>query len=163
MARTRSLKSVAPVGATRSNGDSGTDVLSAEDFFGGSENLKEVVVTALTKNGKPGRVYLRYLSAQAVLDFLDLPKEATPRERRSALMNLIGQAVTDAKGVPLFDSSFSARLSEIPVGVFNQLADEVMLMAGLTVTVKDKDSETAIGGTEGKDSAATHTTDSPTD
>jgi hypothetical protein len=115
-------------------------VATVDDFF--KPNTNPVALSTISR-----MVHIRQLAANDVMEFTDLPKDATTKERRLALMRLIARAVADENGKSLFSEDDLGRLGEIPVVVFNELSEAVLDAAGIVTTSPTAD--TGVGGAEG--------------
>jgi hypothetical protein len=118
-------------------------LLTAEDIFSGGDDLVSPLrIPELSKNGKPGIVYLKLLSAGDVLDF----SEADEGSRKERLLPLIAKAVVHQDGTPMFSQEQVARLSEIRVDVFNRLSRAVTDKFN-TMMSEEEESAKGKGGT----------------
>lgn len=118
--------------------------------------LRPFEVPELPKNGKPGILYLRPLTAADVLEFTAVwgAADATPAIKAQATMTLISRALCQSNGSPMFPDSDPTAVSRMPISVYRRLADEVVNMAGVGFSDERSD--------EGKGSAGTPNGDSPT-
>lgn len=128
-----------------------TRALTAEDLLSGGENaFKPFEIPELTKNGEPGVVWLKHLSAGAVMDFAT-KSERSDAEKNQAMLEMIAKAIVHEDGSPMFTEEQAARLREMSMAVFNRLVTAVNEVTGVG---KKLDA--------GKDSGETASTVSPT-
>lgn len=121
--------------------------LTAEDILRGGDSLERLELPELTKDGRPGVVFLRQLGAGDVIAFMD-HAEGAPRNR--AILALMAKAVVTEQGEPVFADVDDDALGSMPMGVFNKLAGAVTAMANL-------------GGEEGNELSEVNGDASPTD
>ena len=132
------------------NGEkNGGGVLSAADILRGGDQPYKRIELPIQKNGKPGIIYLRHLTAGEVLDF----QAGDEDQRQEALLELMPAACVDESGKRIFEGFTKEQLRSMPIAVFSAISGAVTEMAGLT-----KPSASA----EGNASAATQDTASRT-
>lgn len=118
-------------------------LLTAEDILsGGDDYLSPLEIPELSKNGKPGVVYLKPLSAGDVLDFAEGDKGT----RTSRIIPLIAKAIVRQDGSPMFNDGEVARLRDIRMDVFTRLSKAVMATFN---SVMDDDEGKALGEATG--------------
>jgi len=106
------------------------NILSATDIFsGGDVPFTPLEIPELTKNGKPGVVFLRSPSAGDVLDFATKSTDPDTAVQHEALIVMITQCVVDQNGKRLFQDE--TRVREIPFSIFTRLMDAVNKLAGI--------------------------------
>lgn len=127
--------------------------LSADDILSGGENAcTPLEVPELTKNGEPGVVWIKSLSAGAVMDFAARADKDKPEaERNQAMLEMIAKAIVNEDGSPMFTEEQAARLREMSMAVFNRFVTAVNGLTG--IGKKDE---------AGKGSSETASTVSPT-
>jgi hypothetical protein len=101
--------------------------LSAEEIISGGRELRVLEVPELPKNGKPGIIHLRHLSAGDVLEFT----EYAGSNEGEAMMLLISKSVVTPDGKPLFMKAQTGRLREISVDAFKRISAAVAEMTGI--------------------------------
>ena len=133
--------------ATKQAGSS--QFLSAADIIRGGTVYEQFEMPELSKNGKPGVVHLRPLSAGDVLEFVEASGEGEGEggQQQAALIVLMSKAVVTPDGDRIFDGDNANDLRAIPIKAFNRLAGAVTKMAGIE-RVDDE------GGDEGEVSEA---------
>lgn len=105
--------------------------LSAEDIFlGGDDPFREVVLPEISKNGRPGVVYMRQLTAREVLRF----SEATDQDVREKMQyELIAKSMVTKDGVRIIADDQAHRLESMPSGAFMRLFNVTMSLMGIEI------------------------------
>ncbi len=101
----------------------GRNLLSAEDVF--APRHEEVIMERWAKNGQPGVVLVRFMSAGEVADFID---QETSKERNLAMVRLIGTLLVDADGKPLLTEDQVAKFRNVDFVGFTDLQAKVVEM-----------------------------------
>lgn len=86
-------------------------------------DLTVVEVPELPKDGKPGIVYMRPLTAGVVIDMV---VDSSNRPTGDALRTLISESICDKDGNPIFDEENVDKLRDMRLDVFNRLSTAVM-------------------------------------
>lgn len=138
-----------------SNKKAGTQfaALTADELFGRG-SYKRLEIPELPKNGEPGVVWLRALSAGDVMDFTNrLGGDNVPEsEKTQAMLEMIAKAVVTEDGTPIFTEEQVGRLREMSMSVFTRISRAVNELTGTTEAKE----------AAGKGSASNLTSDSPT-
>lgn len=98
-----------------------TNLLTADDFLSSSSSLKRVEIPEISKDGKPGVVFLKPLTAGDILDHMKL----TPERQSENNTHLIIRSVVDENGNPLFNSESAQSLRSVRASVYSRLVNEI--------------------------------------
>lgn len=134
--------------------DEGRMLTATDILLGGEEGYKRIELQSVQKDGKPGVVYIKPLPARDVIRFADVPKE----EQLEAMAPLIGKAVCDEEGSPVFTDVEARKLVDCSIAVFTELSTAVTgMMSGMTKETENVAEEL------GEDSSETPSSGSPID
>lgn len=130
--------------------------VSRDDILSGGDDAIESVELPIKKNGAPGVIHLRPLSAGDVVDFITegnievgpdgTVKQFDHRKQSDAMLRLISRTACRADGTLLFDEKDIDTLRRMPTNVYQRLQSR------LTKKIME-------GGEEGKDAAAEATSE----
>ena len=100
------------------------NLLSMDEILkGGDDPYTRLEVPGLSKNGKPGVVYIRQAQAAQIIAFAAMT-EGSP-ERKQEQFRLVGAALVTKDGRPIFDEGEWHRVGEMPVGAFTTILKAV--------------------------------------
>ena len=110
--------------------------LSAEDIFGADDlTLVRVTVPEWQKNGRPGVVYFRPMSAESMLRF----QEQMRRGDKAGFVKIVAECACSSKGEPLFTAAHVEALKKKNVAVFMRLQDMLLQLNGMKTPTKTWD------------------------
>lgn len=105
--------------------------LTADDIFG-TDDLTVVPfkVPEWQKNGKPGVIFFKVMSADAASMFQEMLK--VKDQRRNAMVHLIAACACSSDGRLLFDEDAVAKLQKKNVAVFMRMQDFLLKLNGMS-------------------------------
>lgn len=102
------------------------DIFNADDLGG---CMQKVQIPEWPKNGVPGTLWLRPMSALATLEMRSSRK--TDEERADTMVVLVAESACDSKGNLLFTKVQVERLKLKNTAVFARLQDKILRMNGM--------------------------------
>jgi hypothetical protein len=147
------------------------DLLFDDLLMGGDDAIQAVTIDGINKNGGPGVVYFRQLSAREVFEFAEMPGEtpAEIKERNEKPFNLLARALVDRTGKRLLtdEQVVDNRVMDMPLPVLTKLTTALMKSLGIVATedeiaaaaakAKDGESESAKPNGKGGDDGGSGT------
>ncbi len=118
--------------------------LTAADLVEGSNEFTPVDLPEFIKDGKPGRVWLKDPSTQAILELSNHPEESDARE--AAVFCLVTESVVDHEtGELLLKDMTLDQVQGMGIATFKRITDAVVKSSGLSADeIKNVSSETPI-------------------
>jgi hypothetical protein len=104
--------------------------LTADDIFAADDTtLKPLTIPEWTKNGKPGVLWFKVMTADESFRFNDMMKmDATKRE---AVIRLLSQCACDENGNLLFKSSDLEKLRKKNISIFLRMQKFLLQLNGM--------------------------------
>lgn len=144
MAKKADVKVVDSSSNNNSSSSTSSSILSAEDFLrGGDSPYQRLEIPELSKDGKPGVVYLKALPALDVIQY----SASEDDKDQQGMFRLIGHSLVTPEGELIFREDQIQKLGKIlSISVYSRISRAILAMANLKDT---SDSQ------EGKDSGET--------
>lgn len=93
-----------------------------------SVELEYLEMPMWKKNGKPGGVLVRYMTAEELMSFTELEKEA----RAEAVIRVVARSLSTKTGEPLLAPEQVEKFKQTSLPAYRRLQDKVMEMNDLT-------------------------------